>query len=78
MARPRAINERVAAGPYRCHFCPAILRDKMAPEAKEWDWVTGYLPTTQHCCPSCQKANGVMWTEIVRRAYHNTKGSRDE
>jgi hypothetical protein len=78
MARPRAINERLAQGPCRCRFCPAVLHDKKAPEAQGWDWVTGNLLTTEHCCPTCQKTNGAMWAEIVRRAAsHNTQGEKN-
>jgi len=37
--------------------------------------VTGYLPKTEYCCPMCQKTNGAMWAEIVRRAAsHDTGG----
>lgn len=55
-------------GPFKCHFCSATLRSKEAPEAIKWEWVTGYLPKTEHCCPKCLQRNGAMWREIVRRA----------
>lgn len=79
MSIPKGINERVPAGPYRCRFCPAALNDKKSPEAQAWDWVTGNLPTTEHCCPTCQRTNGTMWAEIVRRAAsHDTlKGEKE-
>jgi len=65
---PKSQNESRQIGPYRCRFCPAVLRDKTAPEAQGWDWVTGHLPATEHCCPACLGKNSAMWQEIVRRA----------
>ncbi len=64
----KAQPERRGDGPYRCHFCPATLSDKASPKARAWDWVTGYLPATEHCCPKCVKTNNAMWREIVRRS----------
>jgi hypothetical protein len=70
--RPRSMNEVRQLGPFKCHFCNAVLVDKSRREAQEWDWVTGYLPTTEHCCPTCQKTHRAMWQEILNRATKET------
>ncbi len=55
-------------GPFKCRFCPSTLENKSSHQAQAWEWITGYLPSTEHCCPICLKTNGAMWREIVRRS----------
>jgi hypothetical protein len=68
MAGPKSANELIPRYGFKCHFCSAKLSDKALPEARNWDWVTGRLPATEHCCPKCQVAHAGMWGTIIARA----------
>lgn len=65
-----------AKAAYKCRFCTAKLTEKSSLQACGWDWITGTLPKTEHCCPVCLKANKAMWQEIARQSQQYEKGQK--
>ena len=65
MGRHRKIRTANDDGPYKCEFCTRYLLSKSDPAAAHWDWITGYLPKTVHCCPQCQRSYPKAWGKLL-------------
>ena len=52
-----------------CVFCGTTTPVQSFPPAptyspKGWDWFTGYMSDTAHCCPACRRQHHAQWMAL--------------